>query len=817
MTIHVFGIRHHGAGSARALEQALAELSPDVVVIEAPADAEETLRWAAHADMTPPVAMLIYAPDEPRRSAYYPLAVFSPEWRALTWAARRGVAVRLMDLPMSHAFAQQKLIDEELTKQLELQAELGAESATATPASNSENEPDAVENIAPPLLDLDESTSESRDGEGSDEHHDQENPSISELIRHDPIAVLARAAGHADPELWWEEQVERRTDATGLFEAITDAMRAVRDDVEHVTLDRDLLREAYMRKTLREIVKSGAQKIAVVCGAYHAPVLDEDAVAGKRAGLKNKDDNELLKNLPKIKTACTWIPWTHERLTFASGYGAGVHSPGWYATLWDHPDQPATWWLARTADLLRKSDLDASSASVIEAVRLADALAAMRELRSPGLAELNEATWVVLCHGETTPMNLIRRRLEIGDDLGQVPSETPSVPLVKDVEATQKTLRLKPSASIETKDLDLRNETDRARSRLLHRLTILGIPWGTVVGEGSRVSTFRESWQLQWQPEFTVALIEANVYGNTVENAATQRLTKTATETEELPTLTTALDQAVTAELGQAVPLVLARLQERAAVSADVRHLMEALPPLATVIRYGNVRGTRTDQVEPIAVGLFERAIVGLAAVCSSLDDDATGRMIGSMTGVGVALGTLGRPELSEQWHAALANLTERDDLHGRLRGWVVRQRLEAGRLDPEELDRLARRALSRSVEPLTATAWLSGLLTGSGMLLLQLERLWIVVDAWLVSLGEETFVEMVPLVRRAFADFSGPERRKMGDVVKSLPRDGATSARRGVTATAASRGVTSGVDAARAARVLPVLAELLGVTDFPK
>ena len=26
----------------------------------------------------------------------------------------------------------------------------------------------------------------------------------------------------------------------------------------------------------------------------------------------------------------TWIPWTYDRLSMWSGYGAGVHSPGWY-------------------------------------------------------------------------------------------------------------------------------------------------------------------------------------------------------------------------------------------------------------------------------------------------------------------------------------------------------------------------------------------------------------------------------------------------------------------------------------------------------
>src|SRR5262249_913567 len=160
---------------------------------------------------------------------------------------------------------------------------------------------------------------------------------------------------------------------------------------------------------------------------------------------------------------------------------------------------------------LREKDLDASAASVIEALRLADALAAMRELRSPGLNELTAAIQAVLCRGEAAPLQLIRQRLEIGEALGQVPADSPSVPLAQDLAEVQKSLRLKPSTENRLMDLDLRKETDLARSRLFHRLELLGIPWGSVASTGSRASTFHEVWRTEWKPEFAVAIIEANV------------------------------------------------------------------------------------------------------------------------------------------------------------------------------------------------------------------------------------------------------------------------------------------------------------------
>ena len=43
MSLHLFGIRHHGPGCARSLRAALEELRPDVIVMEGPADAQEAL------------------------------------------------------------------------------------------------------------------------------------------------------------------------------------------------------------------------------------------------------------------------------------------------------------------------------------------------------------------------------------------------------------------------------------------------------------------------------------------------------------------------------------------------------------------------------------------------------------------------------------------------------------------------------------------------------------------------------------------------------------------------------------------------------
>ncbi len=85
MHIQIFGIRHHGPGSARSLLQALNHFAPDVVLIEGPPDAESLIPGVAHAGIQTPVAMLVYNPKNLSQASFLPFAEFSPEWQAMRY------------------------------------------------------------------------------------------------------------------------------------------------------------------------------------------------------------------------------------------------------------------------------------------------------------------------------------------------------------------------------------------------------------------------------------------------------------------------------------------------------------------------------------------------------------------------------------------------------------------------------------------------------------------------------------------------------------------------------------------------------------
>ncbi|UIX31353.1 DUF5682 family protein [Streptomyces sp. GQFP] len=597
----LLGVRHHGPGSARAVRAALAVARPAVVLIEGPPEADALIPLAADEDMRPPVALLAHAVDEPGCSAFWPLAEFSPEWVAVRWALEHGVPARFIDLPATHTLAwgseEEKKEEEEKEKEGETREE--------------------GDGVGDPVSDTDSDVE----------------------VRVDPLAVLARAGGYDDPERWWEDVVEHRGVGEGgafaPFEVLEEAMGALREVYGTGGHDRDPVREAYMRLQVRAAQREfGDAAVAVVCGAWHVPALRrKSAVAADRA---------LLKGLPKVKVDVTWVPWTHRRLARASGYGAGIDSPGWYGHLFGARDRPVERWMTKVAGLLRDEDRMVSSAHVIEAVRLAETLAAMRGRPLPGLTETTDAVRAVMCEGSDVPLALVQDRLVVGDVLGEVPESAPAVPLQRDLTRLQRRLRLKPEALERELELDLRKETDAARSRLLHRLRLLGIGWGEPAASRGSTGTFRETWRLRWEPELAVRVAEAGVWGTTVLSAATARAEADAVGAGSLADVTALAERCLLAELSDALPVVMRVLADRAALDADVGHLAQALPALVRSLRYGDVRGTDTQALAEVAAGLAERVFVGLPPACAALDTDAADEMRRHVDAVHGAVGLLG-------------------------------------------------------------------------------------------------------------------------------------------------------------------------------
>jgi hypothetical protein len=708
--VFLYGIRHHGPGSARRLVEALDALKPVAVLIEGPVDASDLLPMLADPDIVTPVALLVYVEDNPANASFFPFAEYSPEYQAARWAVRHGATLRFIDLPASDRLG----------------------------AAGGEIENDAA-------------TSASNDP-----------------ISRDPIGALASAAGYDDGESWWSDVIEENPASGPVFAAVADAMTALRAESAPPST-REAAREAHMRIEIAKTAKESEGAVAVVCGAWHVPALSE------RHSLAA--DRELLKGRPKTKVKATWAPWTAPRLARASGYGAGVVAPGWCAHLWETrggADRGAVW-LAKVAHKLRERGHFVSTASVIEAQRLGTALAALRERPSPGFEELREAAIACLCNGESALWKDLAPELLIGSGVGSIPAATPLAPLLEDLQRQQKATRLKPEALERALTLDLRSESGLMRSTLLHRLNALDVPWGRLTDAGRSRGTFRENWQLRWEPEFAVRLVENLVHGSTIAEAASGRLTEAMRSEAELGGLATLVRNAMIADLPRATEFGIAALEQKAALTSDCQALLSALPPMADILRYGEARAGTAEHLAALMPRIVVQAALALPYAARNLDAPAAAKLRSAILAAdeAIQLAQL-EADVVANWRHALQALLRDEQATRLIAGTAARVLYEVELITADDTADLLARMLSPGTPIAEAAGFFEGFFAGAGQRLIHDAVLRGAVDGWLMALDEDAFTANLPLFRRVFSALDRSERRRLMDALFSQRGGGA-------------------------------------------
>ena len=571
----------------------------------------------------------------------------------------------------------------------------------------------------------------------------------------DPFSHLASLAGFEDPERWWDHYIEKEHDPDLIFSLIMEIMRALRKAAKSESKT-NLVREAFMRSQIRLIQKK-YERIAVVCGAWHGPAIEDLQTFDAR------DDEKMWKSFKSRKTQSTWVPWSYNRIARHSGYASGIISPYWYEALFEHHAEASRHWMTRTATILNEIGFELSPAHIIDGCQLADMLAHIRGFPAPDLPALFDAAITTFCRGDEQLVGKLIKKIWEGEKVGTVSEKIPMVPIQKDIVNQIKKARLSPawtSPHLVEKHFDLRKPTQLNGSRLLNRLQILDIPWGhEVEADFSPLGNFHEYWELQWYPDYAIRIIEASMWGNTLIEACENYTKEQLTESLDLPNLSELLSKALKGDLSGLIPAIAKKINDLVNVSNDVLSLMQMVPTLVWSIRYGHVHKFNTSSMEALLDQLFPRICLLLPAATLQISDEPSQQFFQAMHRLFQSIKLTNRKQLLDMWYGSLERILVLPKTHPLVTGLCLRTVMTSHRWSEDNVLKKLKYELSGWEDPFYPASILEGFLYSSGALLIHQHTLRNIVDDWIMSLSGNQFRSYLPVLRRIFARFSKSEK----------------------------------------------------------
>jgi hypothetical protein len=510
-------------------------------------------------------------------------------------------------------------------------------------------------------------------------------------------------------------------------------------------------------------------------GAYH--------VSGVMRG-KAMDDREL-GELPRAATRITLMPYSYYRLSSFSGYGAGNYAPYYFELMYEAMEQgrleslPAQY-ITRLSRLYRERQGYSSTASAIEAVRLARSLQYLHGGLLPTLSDLHDSATATMAGGRMLSIAESFAALDVGTRIGSLPEGVSQTPIQDDMNRLLKKLNLekykKPEA--ETLEIDLREnrwvKSEEAafmgleRSIFFNRLLLLNTGFAQPAGKGQEAATWKEAWTLRWTPEVEICLIESVIYGDTVETAASfvmkERLEKAADvlEVAELAGI------CYRCSLSSSLPDVLKKLQALASESESFTPAARAGQKLSILIQSGNIRKFETSALVPILQQLFLKAVLLLHG-SASCNYDRARDLADDMAILHVINQEHNETVNDEIWLAQLRLLARADDRNPLLSGFAFSILMERNDLGEEEIAAGVSRHLSIGNTPEAGAAWFEGLSRRNRQMLLSRIMLWQNLDAYLADLSPEDFKRALVCLRRAFTSFDGHEKNGVCEVLAGI------------------------------------------------
>lgn len=473
-----FPVRHHSPVAARLVAELIVNRQPSAVLIEGPSDFNDHFHELLLEHDLPIAIYSYFRCQESHFGAYYPFCEYSPEWLALRQGNHAGAIVRFIDLPWA-GVAQ-------------------------------------------------------RD-QGAHRYAD------AELRRGKYVRHLCERMQVEDFDDLWDKLIESQASIS-----LEEYFRRVHAFCYHTRLweqpigDSDIRREAFMAEQIRLMRRQTNGQLLVVTGGFHSSALAARLDGYRCPGASDDEATSTTdKALPKIEDAgISLTSYSYSRLDNLTGYEAGMPNPGFYEHAWrqrqgagEYSHQPL---LVELVNELRDRRQTLSTADLIAVETTARALAALRGRLHVWRRDLIDAVTSSLIkdeleYGCQSPFVDAIHAVLRGKRRGRLAAGTRLPPLVHDIRHQLNEANLEAKQGVRSVTLDLLKAEDLSRSRLLHRLRILGIvgferTGGTDFLNRADLTRLWEEWRVRWSQEFDSTCIEASRYGTSLADAAGAKL-----------------------------------------------------------------------------------------------------------------------------------------------------------------------------------------------------------------------------------------------------------------------------------------------------
>ncbi len=794
--IKLLPVRHHSPSCALHVQRTITAWEPDAIFIEGPDNANEWISVMVHEDTKAPFAVYYSYDDttgavseeKEKYKCYYPFLDYSPELVALREGAKRGIYTAFVDMPYGDILAASQegkgLLRE--TEKSNYNDDYLLSRSTYVQMLCEKTGMRSFEEFWEKYFEIDGLQL------GSEAWFDN-------LLQHCRLTREfsqeedLRAEGCLRREVYMAERILehiRKRSWMGAKEEATDEQHATAAEPE--------------TKPMLTIGQNTQAKILVITGGFHTPALaellkeegsdKENATAKKTSTKKNAS---MGRRVPEKDQSVYMMPYSMEAADALNGYASGMPFAGFYQEVWEREcsnllseqdretqsyEQAVLDFIVRCGKAVRSKDGGISTYDEICACNMAQGLAALRGKSQPGAYELRDAVLSSFVKGEYTlatdlPMRELQKQM-IGKKVGELCRNANEPPILQDFRQQCKQFGLNITSTIgEEVTLSVfAKKKHREMSRFFHRVDFLKTDFakrikGPNLQTGRDRNLMREVWKYKWNTQVMAALIDASVYGGSLEEAilsmVKQELKQEFSAKEGAMLLSRVFEMGLEGQLDAVYERVYALLLQ----DTDFYSLTAALRTFTMLQELCGLYQSELLLEEMVATCC--RKVIGLLPGMTRVKEEDMAETMQALKTIYQVSGrksiaVLG--DLRESFFHTLIQMNEDREIQAGVHGCIQGILYGSGQVDAAGVEGICRGYLAGTREQLMKTAlFFRGLFFAAKDLVFVGNQFMEMLDAFLKQVSEEDFMRLLPELRMAFTYFTPGEVDRIAEAAAGM------------------------------------------------